>query len=428
MRVLVVGNGGREHAIAWKLSQSPHVKRLYVAPGNAGTSGIAENVPISVSDFDGLLKCAASEDIDLTVIGPDAPLAAGIVDRFQEAGLVVFGPTQAAARIESSKVFAQELMTRHAVPTGAAEIFSSYEAAAAYVQATPTPVVIKPDGLTAGKGVVIAETRSEAIETLRMQMVERTFGGAADSVLIEEYLEGQEISVFAFVDGEYVSPLVAACDYKRAGDGDTGPNTGGMGSFSPPLASIWTAEMESQVLAEIVQPVASAMVQEGSPFRGVLYLGMIVTTAGPKVIEFNCRLGDPEAQVILPRLKSDLAEVMMSAARGTLSDVAIEWDSLACVTVVVASGGYPVEYGTGYEISGLDEQSEAVVFHAGTKAMTGANGSGHTVVTDGGRVLSVMARGETMSEAREAAYAGVERIRFKDSFYRRDIAAIGQLV
>ena len=423
-----MGNGGREHAIAWKLSQSPKVSQLFVAPGNAGTSSVAENVPIAASDIEGLVKFAGASSIDLTVIGPEAPLAAGIVDRFQEAGLVVFGPTQAAARIESSKAFAQELMTRHSVPTGAAEVFSSYEEATAHVQAGPTPVVIKPDGLTAGKGVVIAETRSEALETLRTQMVERSFGRAANTILIEEYLEGQEISVFAFVDGEYVSPLVAACDYKRASDGDTGPNTGGMGSFSPPLASIWTTELEAQVLAEIIQPVASAMVQEGAPFRGVLYLGMILTAAGPKVIEFNCRLGDPEAQVILPRLKSDLAEVMMSAAYGTLPDVAIEWDTMACVSVVVASGGYPDDYRTGYEISGLDEHTEAVVFHAGTKVMPGANGSGHTVVTDGGRVLSVVALRETMSEAREAAYAGVERIRFQGSFYRRDIAAIGQLV
>jgi phosphoribosylamine--glycine ligase len=425
VKVLVVGNGGREHAIAWKLSQSPLVTQLQVAPGNAGTSGIAENVPIAANDIEGLLSHAGASGIDLTVIGPEVPLAAGIVDRFQEAGLAVFGPTQAAARIESSKVFAKELMRRHGVPTGAAEVFSSYEEAAAYVKAGPTPVVIKPDGLTAGKGVVIAETRSEALDTLRTQMVERSFGGASESVLIEEYLEGREISVFAFVDGEYVSPLIAACDYKRAGDGDTGPNTGGMGSFSPPLASIWTAELEAQVLAEIVQPVARAMVQEGSPFRGVLYLGMIVTAAGPKVIEFNCRLGDPEAQVILPRMKTDLAEVMMSAAHGTLSDVAIEWDSSASVTIVVASGGYPDDYRTGYEISGLDEHTETVVFHAGTKMMPGANGSRHTIVTDGGRVLSVMARGGTMGEARDAAYAGVERIRFKGSFFRRDIAAIG---
>ncbi len=424
MKVLVVGSGGREHALAWKLRQSPEVDELFVAPGNAGTANLAENVPVPSDDVDELLRFARSAEIDLTVVGPEGPLAAGIVDAFQEACLNAFGPTKAAARIESSKSFAKGLMLRHGIPTAAAEVFDSYADAATYLEACPVPVVVKADGLAAGKGVVVARTPEEAREALRSQMVDRQLGAAADTVLIEECLEGQEVSVFAFVDGEYVSPLVAACDYKRAGDGDTGPNTGGMGSFSPPLASVWTADLETRVRAEIMEPVARAMVSEGYPYRGMLYLGLILTASGPKVLEFNCRFGDPEAQVILPRLKADLAEVMMCTALGDLDRVAIEWGATACVGVVVASGGYPVKYRTGYEISGLDDQIGTVVFHAGTKAVSNANGVADGIVTDGGRVLSVTATGQTLAEARATAYCGVERIRFKDSFSRRDIAAI----
>ena len=423
MKTLVVGNGAREHAIAWKLSQSPRVSELLVAPGNAGTALVAENVPIDATDIEGLLQFAREGRVDLTVVGPEAPLALGIADRFQEAGLAVFGPTEAASRIESSKSFAKELMLAHGVPTGVARTFSSYAEACDYVSADrELPIVVKADGLAAGKGVVVAGTRWEALDALRQQMVDGRFGAAGERVLIEEHLEGREVSVFAFVDGEYVSEMVAACDYKRAGDGDTGPNTGGMGSFSPPEA--WDANLEGRVRNEIMEPVAKALVARGTPYRGVLYAGLMVTADGPKVIEFNCRLGDPEAQVVLPRLKTDLAEVMMDAAQGKLKDTLIEWSAAACVGVVVASGGYPGDYATGYPIDGLDDLDDDVtVFHAGTRTSPGASGDVHDLVTDGGRVLTVTSVGRTIDKARDRVYANLARIRFTGSYYRRDIAA-----
>ena len=418
MKVLVIGNGAREHAIAWKLAQSPEVPELLVAPGNAGTAQLARNVPIAAIDIDGLLGLARDEHIDFTVVGPDAPLVAGIVDRFEETGVPVFGPTREAARIEGSKSFAKDLMVRHDVPTGAAQTFDSYDEAAAYVRSIPAPIVVKADGLTAGKGVVICGTHEEALVALHQQMVEGQFGHAGKRVLIEEYLEGLEISVFAFVHGGIVSPMVAACDFKRAGDGDTGPNTGGMGSFSPPL--IWTGELEHQIRTKIVEPVVRALSERGSPYKGVLYGGLILTADGPKVIEFNCRLGDPEAQVVLPRLKTDLLDVMMRTAQGRLEGAPIEWDASSCVGVVVASGGYPGDYETGHPIEGLDGLDVDVnVFHAGTRLDPGGDSK---VLTDGGRVLTIAASGETLGEARHRAYENVARIRFKDAFYRGDIA------
>ena len=424
MKVLVVGNGAREHAIAWKLSQSPRVTELFVAPGNAGTAQVACNVPTDAADIDGLLSFATKSGIDFTVVGPEVPLAAGIADRFSEAGLLLFGPTKGVARIESSKSFAKELMVCHGVPTGAARIFSSYAEAVEYVQNSALPVVVKADGLAAGKGVVVAQTREEALEALRQQMVERQFGPAGERVLVEECLEGQEVSVFAFVDGEYVSPVVAACDYKRVGDGDLGPNTGGMGSYSPP--QFWTDDLEGRVRAEIMEPVARALAAQGSPYRGVLYGGLMLTDEGPKVLEFNCRMGDPEAQVILPRLKTDVAEVMMRTAQGTLDGVYIEWDPMACVGVVMASGGYPGKYATGYVVDGLDElDADVAVYHAGTKGVHQEGGDEVRVVTDGGRVLTVAALGRTLDEARRRVYSNVGRIRFKDAFYRSDIGALG---
>jgi phosphoribosylamine--glycine ligase len=425
MRVLLVGNGSREHAIAWKLGQSPRVTELFVAPGNAGTAGIAQNVSIAATDIEKLLDFAQKHGIDFTVVGPEAPLAEGIVDRFQDAGLLIFGPTKAAARIESSKIFAKELMVAHGVPTGMAESFSSYDEARAYLQTCPVPVVVKADGLAAGKGVIVALTREEAMNALRQSMEQRQFGAAGERVLIEEFLEGQEVSVFAFVDGKYVSPMVAACDYKRAGDGNIGPNTGGMGSYSPPAPSAWNSEIEARVRAEILEPVAKALEDEGAPYRGVLYLGMILTKFGPKVIEFNCRLGDPEAQVVLPRLKTDLAEVMLATAQSKLEGFNIEWDSRACVGVVVASGGYPGSYTTGYPVSGLDELDEGIiVFHAGTKAVHQEGEPSPTIVTDGGRVLAVAAMGDTIADARRRVYDNVGRVHFHGAFFRKDIAVV----
>ena len=421
MNVLVVGNGAREHAITWKLSQSPSVGNLFVAPGNAGTHFIANNVPIPADDIPALIDFASHHSIDLTVIGPEAPLADGIVDSFTGAGLLAFGPSQAASRIESSKVFAKTVMNDNAVPTAPAESFTDFEAARAHLDTCTIPIVVKADGLAAGKGVTVAQTREQAQQAIRESMLDRAFGEAGDTVLIEECMEGQEVSVFAFVDGAYVSPMVAACDYKRVGDGDTGPNTGGMGSFSPPLPQHWNEQLESQVRASIMEPVAQGLMDIGCPYRGILYLGMMITDDGPKVVEFNCRLGDPETQVILPRLKSDLAEILVATARGELQNVQIEWDDRACVGIVAASGGYPASHDTGYPIHGIKEAGlDTTVFHAGTKL------DGDAVLTDGGRVLTVSAIADTIEQARALAYDNIKRISFKDGFHRTDIAAFNE--
>jgi phosphoribosylamine--glycine ligase len=419
MKVLVVGNGAREHAITWKLGRSDGVTAISVAPGNAGTGQIATNVPIDASDVEGLVRFAKEGRVGLTVVGPEGPLAEGIADRFQEEGLLLFGPTRDAARIESSKSFAKQVMLDAAVPTGSARVFDSYEDATAYVESVAMPVVVKADGLAAGKGVTIATTRRQAMDALKVAMVDRQFDEAGDRVLIEEILEGPEVSVFAFVDGRNVSAMAAACDYKRIGDGDVGPNTGGMGSFSPPR--FWNDDLENTVRAEVMEPVANALADRGTPYHGMLYAGLMLTAGGPKVLEFNCRLGDPETQVVLPRLKTDLAEVMIGAARGDLGR--IEWDSRPGVGVVMASGGYPNAYAIGYPIDGLDNMDEGVlVFHAGTKHVTTESGATE-VVTDGGRVLTVTAFGETIEEARVKAYANVRRVLFDGAVYRNDIAA-----
>lgn len=419
MKTLVVGNGAREHAIAWKLQQSDLISELLVAPGNAGTAEIAENVPISAGDIEGLLDFVTTNKVDFTVVGPEGPLAAGIVDRFQSAGHLVFGPTQAAARIESSKVFSKELMLAESVPTGQAYTFTTYKDVRAFTETCPIPTVIKADGLAAGKGVIVAETREDALTAVKDIVKARLFGNAGDSVLIEEFLQGQEVSVFAFVDGEHVSAMAAACDYKRVGDGNVGPNTGGMGSFSPPRQEHWNHKIESRVRGEIMEPVARAMVRMGCPYSGVLYLGMMLTKDGPKVIEFNCRLGDPETQVILPRLKTDLAQIMLATAKGNLRDLEIEWSDEAYVGVVVASGGYPDYYKTGYPIQGLDNLDANVnIFQAGT-----AFSDTGVVVTDGGRVLTATARGRSLADARRTVYDNVGRIQFQGSFFRTDIAA-----
>ncbi len=432
MKVLVVGSGSREHAIVWKLAQSSLVAEIFAAPGNAGTQSIAHNEPIPAEDIDALLDFAQRKAIDFTIVGPEQPLTMGIVDRFKRAGMSVFGPTQAAAQIESSKVFAKRLMTQYGVPTAVYEAFTTYDSARAYVSTCPIPVVVKADGLAAGKGVTVAHTREEALDAVRAAMLERQFGSAGDCVLIEECMVGQEVSVFAFVDGDYVSPMVAACDYKRVGDGDTGPNTGGMGSFSPPAPQHWNAAVEAQVRQTIMQPIAEGLARMGCPYQGVLYLGMMLTgdepgTSGdaspafvPKVVEFNCRLGDPETQAILPRLKTDLAQVMFATTNGTLADMAIDWDERACVGVVLASDGYPGSYDTGYAVHGVDAVgADAMVFHAGTKS--GADGE---LLTAGGRVLTVSALGDTLPQARAAAYDNICRIEFEGAFHRNDIAAL----
>ncbi len=421
MKVMVVGGGAREHAIAWKLSSSPLVDVLYAAPGNAGTAAIARNLPVRDTDLDGLARAAGELGVDVTVVGPEVPLAMGIVDRFRADGLRIFGPTAAAARIESSKVFAKELMLRHGIPTGRAEVFDSHEAAANFVRRLSPPVVVKADGLAAGKGVTVAATQEEALRALRECMVDRTFGESGARVLVEECLSGLEVSVFAFVDGETVSPLAAACDFKRAHDDDRGPNTGGMGAYSPPV--FWNDALEREVRERIMQPVAQAMAQEGCPYTGILYGGLMLTEDGPKVIEFNCRLGDPEAQVLLPRLRTDLAQIVVATLDGNLSETPIEWSDDACVGIALASGGYPGAYETGYAIAGLSEAAEfGQVFHAGTRAADGGAGA----VTAGGRVVTVVGAGASLAEARERAYSAAARVSFQDGFYRSDIAAVQQ--
>ncbi len=421
MKVLIVGNGAREHALAWKVASSPRRPSVISAPGNAGTAQVGENFEVSAEDVEGLVRLAKGESVDLTIVGPEAPLSAGIVDRFGEEGLRAFGPTSAAARIESSKSFAKKVMAAANVPTAKAQVFRDAGSAIEYVQTSEPPFVVKADGLAAGKGVIMCPSRDEAVTALDSMFVSRDFGDAGDTVLIEEWLRGQEVSVFAFVDGPYVSEMTAACDYKRARDGDLGPNTGGMGSYSPP--PFWDEELDARVRAEIMEPVAARMAEMGCPFQGILYGGLMLTEAGPKVIEFNCRMGDPEAQVVIPRLESDLLELALGAAEGNLSEMKVEWSGDSWVGVVLASEGYPGDYETGLEVSGLPEDSEErVVFHAGTVLDEVLESNQNTkIVTSGGRVLTVASRGETLADARRSAYKGVESVGFDNVYFRRDI-------
>lgn len=414
LTVLLVGSGGREHAFATRLVESPRLDTLFVAPGNAGTAEIATNVPIDAEDVDALVMYSVESGVDFVVVGPEGPLAAGLVDRLDAAGILAFGPTAAAARIESSKWFAKELMREHGVPTASTRKFTDFQTARDYILDQEPPIVVAADGLAAGKGVVVALDHNEALAALRERLAD---GGPG--VLVQEYMSGQEISVFAFIDGERVSSMIAACDYSPVGDGNVGPNTGGMGSYSPPEAAVWNPEMESRVRREIIEPVVAALALQGSPFRGILYAGLMLTVDGPKVVEFNCRLGDPEAQVVLPRLKSDLLDVLIYVAQGDVSAASLEWDDQSHVAVVLASGGYPGKYATGFPIDGLDEMPPGVmVYHAGTRL------GGDTVTTAGGRVLAASASGDTLEVARLRAYEGVSRIRFSGSFHRGDIALI----
>jgi phosphoribosylamine--glycine ligase len=399
------------------------VDALFVAPGNAGTSALATNLPIEVMDIPALVAAAHQHSMDLTLVGPEVPLAEGIVDRFQEEGMAIFGPTRAAAQIEASKGFAKEFMQRHGIPCAESVTFDSYREAERFLRHREMPVVVKADGLAAGKGVTVAQTRAEAISALDDCMNRRTFGDAGAIVVVEEFLDGREVSVFAFTDGYHISPLVAACDYKRVHDGDQGPNTGGMGSYSPP--EFWDQELAVQAEAAIFRPTVAGMAEEGRPYRGVLYGGLILTRKGLYVMEYNARLGDPETQVILPLLEADLAEIAQAVAAGDLTKTHIRWSAEACVGVVMASEGYPGAYDTGFPIAGLDELDmdadavmgkKALVFRAGTDLLKGAT------VTSGGRVLTVVGCAPTLAQAREKAYAAVQRIRFQGAFYRRDIA------
>ena len=410
MKVLVIGGGGRCHSIVDALTRSPQVEKIYCAPGNAGIAAQAECVPLKDTDVEGLLEFAKARAVDLTVVGPEAALAAGVVDAFRAAGLRIFGHTKAATRIESSKEFAKQIMEKYGVPTAAYRAFSDYGAAAEYVRSRPLPAVLKYDGLAAGKGVVVAESYDEADAALRDMLLDDRFGKGR--VVVEDFLEGPEFSLMCFVSGREVRPMVLAQDHKRAFDGDKGPNTGGMGAYSP-LPFI-TAEDEAFAMREVMQRTADAMVAEGCPLTGVLYGGLMKTRDGVKVIEFNARFGDPETEVVLPRLKSDIAEIFAAVADGRPMPERLEWHDFATLGIVLASKGYPDAYEKGCEIKGLDSV-EGTVYHMGTKA------DGDRVLTAGGRVLFVVGRGATLEEARAAALRDVERIECDNLFYRTDI-------
>lgn len=417
MKILVVGNGGREHAILWKLRKDDPAAQLYVTLGNGGMAGLAESVALKPNDVPGLGEWAARERVDLTVVGPEIPLADGIVDHFDRLGLPIFGPSRAAAEIESSKAFAKSLMLRHGIPTAGFAVFTEPESAVDYIEAVGGPLVVKASGLAAGKGAVVCMTTVEAVEVARGMLSGTLLGNAGERLVVEDFMEGEELSVFALCDGERFVTLLAAQDHKTVGEGDTGPNTGGMGAYAP--VSVATPEILDRIGAEVIQPTLRAMAAEGRPYRGVLYAGLMLTEAGPKVVEFNCRFGDPEAQAVIPMLRSSLLDLLLGAATGSLpAPDDIEWRSGAALTTVMASGGYPGEYRTGVPIRippGLADESDVVVFHAGTRVE-----DGH-LVTAGGRVLAVTAFGETVREAADRSRDAAESIEFAGRNFRRDI-------
>lgn len=416
VQVLVIGGGGREHALTWKASQSASVEKVYCVPGNPGIAQIAECAKLDISDNEALVSFAQEHKIDLTIVGPEVPLANGIVDAFRSQGLAIFGPTQAAAQIEGSKSFAKDLMKKYHIPTAKFEVFTEAEAAKAYIVEQGAPIVIKADGLAAGKGVVVAMTLDEALEAVDMMMCDNAFGNAGAQVVIEEFLSGEEASILTFCDGTTIVPMISSQDHKRAYDNDEGPNTGGMGTYAP--APVVTADILARVQKEILEPTVAAMKAEGMPYTGCLYAGLMITEDGPKVIEFNARFGDPETQVVLPLLDSDIVEVMMACVNGNLADLDIQWKNDAAVCVVMAAGGYPQSYNKGDVITGLDTaaQQGAIVFHAGTAK------DGDNIVTNGGRVLGVTALGSDIQQAVDNAYRAVKAIHFDNVHYRNDIA------
>jgi len=418
MKVLVIGSGGREHTLVWKMTQSPKVSKVYCAPGNAGISNLAQCVNIDADSIEKLVGFAKKEKIDLTVVGPELPLSQGIVNEFNQQGLRIFGPNKEAAEIESSKVFSKYLLKKYNIPTANYQVFQNSEKALAYIQQQTFPLVIKADGLAAGKGVFIVKNLFEARDALNALMEEKKYGEAGRQVIIEEFLEGEEVSILAFCDGKTVVPMVSSQDHKKIFDNDLGPNTGGMGAYSP--VPFYPDEFKKRVLEEILKPTVKGLQNEGKEYKGVLYAGLILTKEGPKVLEFNARFGDPETQVILPRLKTDLIDILNAVINSTLHKINIEWEDNAAVCVVVASGGYPEKYQKGKVINGLEKlekMKNMIAFHAGTKFQEGR------VVTSGGRVLGITAWDETISKAKEKAYKGIEEIYFEDMYYRKDIAA-----
>ena len=422
MKVLIVGSGGREHTLAWKIHQSPLLSALYCAPGNPGTARLGRNLPVSASDLDGLLEVARGEQIDVTIIGPEAPLVDGLVDRFQAEGRKIAGPSRQAARLEGSKVFAKDFMQRHGIPTARYRTCGEAGEAARGLERGEYefPVVVKADGLAAGKGVLICRDLEESLQAVRLVMEKRAFGEAGERVVIEEFLEGEEVSFMVFTDGRRIVPMVPSQDHKAIYDGDQGPNTGGMGAYS--VDWLLTPELRQEVLDRIIGPTIEGMAAEGSPFRGVLYAGLMLTDDGPRVLEFNVRFGDPETQVLLPRLESDLLEVFSSIARGELAEGGLEWADDATVCVVLAAPGYPGSYPKGIPIEGIEEaeaESGTVVFHAGTTRRN------DILVSSGGRVLGVTSRAADLKRAIDLAYRGVEKIEFEGKYCRRDIGARG---
>ena len=425
MKVLVIGGGGREHAICWKLAQSPKVKELYCAPGNAGIAEIARCVDIGVMDFEKMTEFAKKEAFDLVVVGPDDPLAAGLVDALEAAGLRTFGPRKSAAILEGSKAFSKDLMKKYGIPTAAYETFDTPEAALEYLETAPVPVVLKADGLALGKGVLICNTREEAREGVKTLMLDKQFGSAGDRIVVEEFMTGREVSVLSFVDGKTIRIMTSAQDHKRAKDGDQGLNTGGMGTFSP--SPFYTPEVDQFCREHIYQPTVDAMAAEGREFKGIIFFGLMLTADGPKVLEYNARFGDPETQVVLPRMKNDIVDVFEACVDGTLDQVELDFEDNAAVCVVLASAGYPEHYEKGYRIEGLEkfkDQDGYYVFHAGSKFDAEGN-----IVTNGGRVLGVTAKGATLKEARENAYKATEWIEFGNKYMRHDIGkAIDELI
>ena len=421
LSVLVIGGGGREHALAWKLAASPRVSQVFCAPGNAGTAQIGENLPVKPTEFDRLIGFAKERRVDLVVVGPETPLIGGIVDALEAAGLAAFGPSKDAAQIEGSKVFAKELLRENGIPTGTFTVHDDPARASQEVRrhfSSPSqPLVVKADGEAAGKGVVIATNEGQGLQAVDAMMVRKVFGASGDRVVLEEFLEGQEASLVVFVDGEQVAPMLPAQDYKRACDGDRGPNTGGMGCYSPVPAV--TPDIYNEALERIIRPTLSALARKGIHYRGVLYAGIILTPDGPKLLEYNCRFGDPETQAVLPLLETDLVDVMEAALTGRLDEIEIRWYNRRAVCVVLASGGYPGNYDVGFPIGGLaDAQSAgAIAFHAGTRTEDGR------VVTAGGRVLGVTAMGETFREAVDRVYSSIAKIHFEGMHYRKDIGA-----
>lgn len=417
MRILVIGSGGREHALIWKIAQSPLVTKLYAAPGNAGTEALAKTVPIKADDIEALRNFAESEKIDLTVVGPELPLVKGITDYFQQKGLLVFGPQASAARLEGSKVFSKEMMQKYGVPTASSRVFQSSVEAKKYILDIDPPLVIKADGLAAGKGVVVAESSHEAVKAVSQMLDEKVFGDAGREIMVEEFLQGDELSILAFSDGKKIVPLASSQDHKRVGDSDQGPNTGGMGAYSPcPLVN----DKDLKELADkTILPVITGLHAEGKEYRGLIYAGLMLTEKGPYVLEYNVRFGDPEAQVVLSRLDEDLVPILMEVANGQLRRDRLLWKPQHALTVVVASGGYPGNYATGFPISGLEEAGavkDVTVFHAGTR-----HDSHGQVVTAGGRVLNVTALGDTLQDAQAKAYEAVKKIKFDGMFCRKDI-------